>query len=232
MTTVLLRSAGRTSNKSTAFARASHSFGARGFLFIRCFLGSQKNQLQFAFMCQLFAACALNLEQDGAARLPDQADDRVRASSLSTRGTSGVVVDLLADFEGVDWSCHPKFRPAATNRKDRRPQTGKTGGRRKGLPSPTAWWQETFGAPAASHPRPPSNRPQTVQGPPTRTAPIRLSSSYTPTAIKAALIAMSTSLAMAYPHWAETGGGYVFAGDALPPVTRSALWEECVLAGL
>ena len=79
----------------------------RGFLFIRCFLGSQKNQLQFAFMCQLFAACALNLEQDGAARLPDQADDRVRASSLSTRGTSGVVVDLLADFEGVDWSCHP-----------------------------------------------------------------------------------------------------------------------------
>jgi hypothetical protein len=79
----------------------------RGFLFIRCFLGSQKNQLQFAFMCQLFAACALNLEQNDAARLPDQADDGVRPRPLSARETSGVVVDLLADFKSVDWSLHP-----------------------------------------------------------------------------------------------------------------------------
>ena len=57
-------------------------------------------------MCQLFAACALNLEQDGAARLPDQADDGVRPRPLSARETSGVV-DLLADFKSVDWSLHP-----------------------------------------------------------------------------------------------------------------------------
>ena len=44
--------------------------------------------------------------ENDAARLPDQADNGVRSGPLSTRGTSGVVVNLLADFEGVDWSFH------------------------------------------------------------------------------------------------------------------------------
>jgi hypothetical protein len=79
----------------------------RGFLLIRYFSRSQKNQLQLAFVCQLLAACALDLEQNDAARLPDQADDGVRPRPLSARETSGVVVDLLADFKSVDWSLHP-----------------------------------------------------------------------------------------------------------------------------
>ena len=82
----------------------------RGFLF------PPECQLQLAFVCQLFAGRALDLEQDDAARLPDQADNGVRTGSLSTRGTSGVVVNLLADFEGVDWSFHPRCL-------DHRPQT-------------------------------------------------------------------------------------------------------------
>ena len=63
--------------------------------------------LQLAFVCQLLSGFALNLEQDEAAGLPDHADDRVRAGPLSARKTSAVVVDLLADPEGVDWSFHP-----------------------------------------------------------------------------------------------------------------------------
>src|ERR1700722_11946417 len=49
-----------------------------------CGLG-RMDTLQLAFVCQLFAGRALNFEQDDAARLPDYADDRVRAGPISTR---------------------------------------------------------------------------------------------------------------------------------------------------
>jgi hypothetical protein len=62
--------------------------------------------LQLAFVCQLFAGRALNFEQDDTARLPDHADDRVRAVPISTRAPLRVI-NLLADFEGAGWSFHP-----------------------------------------------------------------------------------------------------------------------------
>jgi hypothetical protein len=68
------------------------------------FLFPLKRQLQFTRLGQLFAACALNLEQDDAARLANQTDDGVRASPLAA---SWMVINLLADLKGVNGSGHP-----------------------------------------------------------------------------------------------------------------------------
>jgi hypothetical protein len=66
-----------------------------------------QSQTEFARWRQLFALRAGDPIKGCAIRLSGYADDGVRACPISARTTSGVVVNLLADFEGVDWSCHP-----------------------------------------------------------------------------------------------------------------------------
>jgi hypothetical protein len=68
--------------------------------------------LQLTFINYLFARSALNAIPDCAARLPEQADNGVRAGPRSTWHATAMVVDLLADLEGMGGFCHPLFRPA------------------------------------------------------------------------------------------------------------------------
>jgi hypothetical protein len=66
-----------------------------------------ESQFQLAFIRQYFVGRALNLKQDDAARLANETDNRVGACPLSARAARRMVINLLADFEGVDWSGHP-----------------------------------------------------------------------------------------------------------------------------
>jgi hypothetical protein len=69
------------------------------FLFARVFASYSK--LQLTFFNYLFARSALNAIPDCAARLPEQADNGVRAGPRSRWHASAMAVDLLADLEGM-----------------------------------------------------------------------------------------------------------------------------------
>jgi hypothetical protein len=76
-----------------------------GSLFTRIFASCSKHQL--TFINYLFARSALNTISDCAARLPEQADNGVRAGPRATWWPTAMVVDLLANLEGMCRFCHP-----------------------------------------------------------------------------------------------------------------------------
>ena len=83
----------------------SERVGARGLSFIDNPSGSQC-QLEFTFVRQLLVLRILDAIQDCVARLSDNTDNGVGPCPRSARQTAGMMVNLLANFEGVCGSFH------------------------------------------------------------------------------------------------------------------------------